>query len=86
MGHWACYSSLLSFPQRRSAFSPEQARERTEPLPPHPLAREGDSSQPYMHDSQAEARKLFECLIHPVTPQKFFKWDTNDVNASKKDF
>lgn len=28
-------------------------------------------SLPYMHDSYHEARKLFDCLIHPVKPGKF---------------
>ncbi|KAK3784197.1 hypothetical protein RRG08_001505 [Elysia crispata] len=27
---------------------------------------------PYMYDSTEEARKLFECMIHPVTPDRFF--------------
>lgn len=32
-----------------------------------------DSSDfPYMYDSTEEARKLFECMIHPVTPDRFF--------------
>ena len=33
-----------------------------------------DSSLPYMFDSQREASKLFECLIHPVQPAKFFRF------------
>lgn len=36
------------------------------------------SQLPYMFNSGEEARKIFECLIHPVKPDKFFrykKWD-----------
>ncbi|XP_060068982.1 ribosomal oxygenase 1-like isoform X2 [Ylistrum balloti] len=32
-----------------------------------------NSNLPYMHDSTTEAKKIFECLIHPVKPDKFFK-------------
>ena len=46
--------------------------ERTEPLPTHPS--DVDNGLPYMHDSLHEATKLFECLIHPVKPQKFFRF------------
>ncbi|XP_048737323.1 ribosomal oxygenase 1-like isoform X2 [Ostrea edulis] len=31
------------------------------------------SQLPYMFNSGEEARKIFECLIHPVKPDKFFK-------------
>ncbi|GFO34905.1 bifunctional lysine-specific demethylase and histidyl-hydroxylase no66-like [Plakobranchus ocellatus] len=34
------------------------------------------SEMPYMYDSTEEARKLFECMIHPVTPQRFFTYLT----------
>ncbi|GFS24760.1 bifunctional lysine-specific demethylase and histidyl-hydroxylase NO66-like [Elysia marginata] len=30
------------------------------------------SDLPYMFDSTEEARKLFECIIHPVKPDRFF--------------
>ncbi|KAK3092611.1 hypothetical protein FSP39_004927 [Pinctada imbricata] len=32
-----------------------------------------DSPLPYMYDSHAEACKVFECLIHPVQPDRFHK-------------
>ncbi|OWF43534.1 ribosomal oxygenase 1-like [Mizuhopecten yessoensis] len=32
-----------------------------------------NSNLPYMHDSTMEAKRIFECLIHPVKPDKFFK-------------
>lgn len=32
-----------------------------------------DHTVPYMYNSTEEARKIFECLIHPVKPDKFFK-------------
>ena len=32
-----------------------------------------DHTTPYMYNSSEEARKIFECLIHPVKPDKFFK-------------
>lgn len=32
-----------------------------------------DHTVPYMFNSTDEARKIFECLIHPVKPDKFFK-------------
>lgn len=32
-----------------------------------------NSKLPYMHDSTMEAKKIFECLIHPVKPEKFFR-------------
>lgn len=28
---------------------------------------------PYMHDSSAEAARMFDILIHPVTTEKFFR-------------
>jgi hypothetical protein len=32
-----------------------------------------DHTVPYMFNSTDEAKKIFECLIHPVKPDKFFK-------------
>ena len=32
-----------------------------------------DHTAPYMFNSTDEAKKIFECLIHPVKPDKFFK-------------
>lgn len=32
-----------------------------------------DHTQPYMFNSTEEAKKIFECMIHPVKPDKFFK-------------
>ncbi|KAI0233822.1 hypothetical protein LSAT2_015978 [Lamellibrachia satsuma] len=44
--------------------------ERTEPMPALPC--DTDTGLPYMFDSQEQATRLFECLIHPVKPVKFF--------------
>ncbi|XP_052104474.1 ribosomal oxygenase 1-like isoform X2 [Mytilus californianus] len=32
-----------------------------------------DHNLPYMFNSTEEAKKIFECLIHPIKPDKFFK-------------
>ncbi|CAG2193440.1 NO66 [Mytilus edulis] len=32
-----------------------------------------DHNLPYMFNSTEEAKKIFECLIHPIKPEKFFK-------------
>jgi len=45
--------------------------ERTEPLPSHP-SDNVPAGTSYMFDSHQEAARLFECLIHPVKPHKFF--------------
>ena len=52
-------------------ISPKNSCERTEPLPAHPSER--DQNVPHMFDSFEEASRLFECLIHPVKPEKFFR-------------
>ncbi|BFZ12280.1 hypothetical protein BsWGS_15319 [Bradybaena similaris] len=36
------------------------------------MRRSGASDLPYMYDSTVEASKLFECMIHPVKPDRFF--------------
>ena len=74
--HWAVVLLFLwltediSAKQSTSMISPTSARERTEPVPSHP--QDNHTFQTYMYDSKEEARKLFECLIHPVVTEKFF--------------
>ncbi|KAK7504202.1 hypothetical protein BaRGS_00004506 [Batillaria attramentaria] len=39
-----------------------------------PVGQESEKTEaPYMFDSGVEAARMFECLIHPVTPDRFFR-------------
>lgn len=62
--------TLLNF-QEATVLSPGMTKELIVSMPSHPT--DAASSQPYMFDSQEEARKLFECLLHPVKSDKFFQ-------------
>ncbi len=69
---WAILSTVSSALCQKASVGSVHGEERSEPLPAHPAA--ADSEQPYMANSFADAAKLFECLIHPVKPQKFFRF------------
>ncbi|XP_013379273.1 ribosomal oxygenase 1 [Lingula anatina] len=42
------------------------------PFKQPPAAAAASKDLPYMYDSTVEATRLFDCLIHPVKPKKFF--------------
>ncbi|ELT93889.1 hypothetical protein CAPTEDRAFT_153587 [Capitella teleta] len=51
-----------------------------------PLSSRENQSAAYMFDSQQEAKHLFEMMIHPVTPQKFFNelWEKKPLMVKRR--
>ena len=54
--------------------------EMSEAVPP-PFSPRG-TIQAYMYDSGLEAEKLFECMIHPVQTDKFFRLVDGKIDTS----
>ena len=55
--------------QDNVVLSPGKIKQLIVPMPAPPS---DEPTKPYMFNSQDEARKLFECLLHPVKVDKFF--------------
>lgn len=51
-------------------MTPPHGEEIRMPLPVHPSVQSNGTTK--MFDSAFEAKKLFECMIHPINVSKFF--------------